>query len=113
MHKRQLENAVTSLKIIYYKKFGKKYNQRFKISYSDMRILLGVEKLYSSHFKSLQEIAHNKNLLLIDLGVTSEGHFIGVIKANTACTWRTVPKYIVDKLIVEVGVPDYEGVDDE
>ena len=90
------EEVIQILKDIYAEKFGGKDGQRFLISWADLRTVYGFQKLYSSRFYRLAEIAPENRLYLWDLGEGENGHLIAVIKTRTIDRWRRVPKKVIE-----------------
>lgn len=104
--------VVDVLRTIYRAEFGGKSNQRFRISWADLRILYGLSRLHETRFYNLAEIASRRNLFLVDLGDNEEGHFVAVVKGNTMDRWRRVPNRLIDIHRAELESND-EDIDGE
>lgn len=91
------DEVVDDLRAIYREEFGGKLNQRFLISWSDLRAIYGFQKLFESRVASLAEVAAGRGLYVMDLGQGDAGHHIAIVKIATLDRWRKVPRRVVDQ----------------
>jgi hypothetical protein len=89
------EEVVQELRDIYRSEFGGAQQQRFLISWADLRDLYGFGKLFESRFGTLVEAAANRGLYLWNLPEGENGHQVAVIAIRTVDRWRRVPRRIV------------------
>jgi hypothetical protein len=90
------DEVIQVLREIYAENFGGKEDQRFLISWGDLRAIYGFRKLFNSRFEQLVEVAHGKRFYLWDLGEGENGRLIAVIRTATVDRWRRVPKKIIE-----------------
>ena len=72
------EEVARILTEIYSTKFAGKQNQRFLISWSDIRSIYGFERLFPSRFDLLKEAAVRRRLYLWDLGESDKKNHRGL-----------------------------------
>lgn len=100
------EEVIQVLRDIYADRFGGKEQQRFLISWGDLRAVYGFRRLWHSRFEQLAEAGFKKRLYLWDLGEGENGHLVAVIKSGTIDRWRRVPKKIIEGYKIP---PDDDG----
>lgn len=92
---RRHEEIIEILGELYEAEFGGKENQRFLISWADLRSLYGLSRLFPSRVKRLTEQAIESDLYVLDLGEGEHDHFVAVVKVKTVDRWRRVPKKLI------------------
>lgn len=91
------DEVITILRQIYHAEFGGKEEQRFLISWADLRAIYGFGKLFETRFQSLAEAGIRRRLYLLDLGEGENGHLVAVLRTRTVDRWRRVPKKIIEE----------------
>lgn len=107
------EDVAKILVELYAAKFGGRQNQRFLISWSDIRSLYGFDKLFTSRIESLMEAAMKQRLYLWDLGESNNVRMAGVIKIKTVDRWRRVPKKVIEDYMLAPDNTDEEISEDD
>ena len=88
--------VIRILRQIYESEFGGKKDQRYNITWANLRELKQFSRLEEGAFYRLFEEGVKHGLYLLDLGLVSGEHIISVIRTNTVNRWRRVPKKILD-----------------
>ena len=89
------DDVIDELRRIYRETFAGKTNQRFLISWADLRSLYGFGRLESGRFERLAARAYERGAYLIDLGESENGHMVAVVTRKTVNRWRKVPRNIM------------------
>lgn len=97
------DEVVVELRKIYREEFGGAENQRFLISWADLRDLYGFGKLFASRFAGLVEIAAGRGLYLWDLPEGENGHLVAVVAIRTVDRWRRVPRRLMTEHRAPIG----------
>lgn len=105
--------VIEALKKIYADQFGGKENQRFLISWSDLRSIYGYGALFTSRFALLAEEAVRRRLYLFDLGESENGHFVAVVRRRTVDRWRRLPKKVAEEYRDPSNEDEEEVVDED
>jgi hypothetical protein len=98
--------VIRILREIYEAEFGGKRNQRYLISWGDLRAIYGFSALYQTRFDALVEEGRKRRLYLLDLGEGETGRLIAVLRTRTVDRWRRVPRKIIDEFRMP---PDEDG----
>ena len=89
------DEVIEELRSIYREDFAGKENQRFLISWSDLRSLYGFRRLENGRFERLAMRAYERGAYLIDLGESENGHMVAVVTRKTVDRWRKVPRSVI------------------
>ena len=108
------DEVIDELRAIYMEEFAGKANQRFLISWADLRALYGFGRLEGARFGRLSERAFQRGAYLFDLGESENGHMVAVLRRRTVDRWRKVPRSVVRNHLPspDTDNADFEG-DDE
>jgi hypothetical protein len=91
---RNNEEVIKILEEIYTEKFGGAEDQRFLISWADLRAIFGVRCFSHTIYSQLAHDAFEKGLYMCELGECANGYLVAVMKVATIERWRRVPKKI-------------------
>ena len=89
------DEVIDELRSIYHEEFAGKANQRFLISWADLRSLYGFGRLENSRFERLATRAYDRGAYLFDLGEGESGHMVAVVTRKTVDRWRKVPRNVI------------------
>ena len=94
---RSEKEVVNILREIYRAEFAGKRDQRFLISWADLREIYGYQSLYQTRFDTLVEEAGRRGAYLFDLGQTEVGRLVAVVPRRTVHRWRRVPRKVIEQ----------------
>jgi len=104
------DEVIDIMRVFYKEEFGGKSNQRFRLTWADLRSIYGVGKLFRSRFKLLQERAYQRGLYI---WCPADEDEIVVIRCKTVDRWRRVPKRIIDEYRESADPQDLDDEEDD
>ncbi len=105
------DEVIDELRSIYRENFAGKANQRFLISWADLRSLYGFGRLENARFERLAARAYEQGAYLVDLGEGEKGHMVAVVTRKTVDRWRKIPRNVIRDHLppADTDNSDFEG----